>query len=53
MGGILAAGVAADWTDDELFERFRRSFVETNPLSDFTLPLVSLVSGRKVGQLHK
>jgi len=51
MGGILAAGVAADWTDDELFERFRRSFVETNPLSDFTWPLVSLVSGRKVGQL--
>ncbi|MDH4260897.1 MAG: patatin-like phospholipase family protein [Gammaproteobacteria bacterium] len=51
MGGILAAGVAADWTNEELFERFRRSFVETNPLSDFTWPLVSLVSGRKVGQL--
>ena len=51
MGGILAAGVAADWTDAELFERFRRSFVETNPLSDFTWPLVSLVSGRKVGLL--
>jgi NTE family protein len=51
MGGILAAGVAADWTNDELFERFRRSFVETNPLSDFTWPLVSLVSGRKVGRL--
>ncbi len=51
MGGILAAGVAADWTDKELFDRFRRSFVETNPLSDFTWPLVSLVSGRKVGLL--
>ena len=51
MGGILAAGVAADWTDEELVERFRRCFVDTNPLSDFTLPLVSLVSGRKVGQL--
>lgn len=51
MGGILAAGVAADWTNDELVERFRRCFVDTNPLSDFTLPLVSLVSGRKVGQL--
>ena len=51
MGGILAAGVAADWDDAELVERFRRSFVDTNPLSDFTLPLVSLVSGRKVGQL--
>lgn len=51
MGGILAAGVAADWSDAELVERFRRCFVDTNPLSDFTLPLVSLVSGRKVGRL--
>jgi NTE family protein len=51
MGGILAAGVAADWNDEELVERFRRSFVDTNPLSDFTFPRVSLVSGRKVGLL--
>ncbi len=51
MGGILAAGVASDWSDEELARRFRRSFVDTNPLSDFTLPLVSLVSGRKVGML--
>jgi len=51
MGGILAAGVAADWGDDELVRRFKRSFVDTNPLSDYTLPLVSLVSGRKVGML--
>ncbi len=51
MGGILAAGVAADWTDQELIDCFRRGFVDTNPLSDFTLPLVSLVSGRKVGLL--
>ena len=51
MGGILAAGVAADWGDDELVQRFKRSFVDTNPLSDYTLPLVSLVSGRKVGML--
>lgn len=51
MGGILAAGVAMDWSDEELALRFRRSFVETNPLSDFTLPLVSLVSGRKVSML--
>ncbi len=51
MGAILAAGVASDWDDGELRERFKRSFVDTNPLSDFTLPLVSLVSGRKVGML--
>ncbi len=51
MGGILAAGVASDWNDEELIERFRRCFVDTNPLSDYTLPLVSLVAGRKVGML--
>jgi NTE family protein len=51
MGGILAAGVAKGWNDAELVERFKRCFVDTNPLSDFTLPLVSLVSGRKVGML--
>ena len=51
MGGILAAGVASDWGDEELVQRFKRSFVDTNPLSDYTLPLVSLVSGRKVGML--
>ena len=53
MGGILAAGVASDWDDADLVERFRRCFVDTNPLSDFTLPIVSLVAGRKVGQLLK
>jgi NTE family protein len=51
MGAILGAGVAQEWTHEELVERFRRSFVDTNPLSDYTLPLVSLVSGRKVSRL--
>jgi len=51
MGGILAAGVASGWGDEELVQRFKRCFVDTNPLSDYTLPFVSLVSGRKVGTL--
>jgi NTE family protein len=51
MGGILAAGVASDWGHEELVQRFKRCFVDTNPLSDYTLPLVSLVSGRKVSML--
>jgi NTE family protein len=51
MGAIMGAGVAADWSHEECVERFRRSFVATNPLSDFTLPVLSLVSGRKVGRL--
>ncbi|MGH8204375.1 MAG: patatin-like phospholipase family protein [Steroidobacteraceae bacterium] len=51
MGGILAAGVASEWGHEELVERFKRCFVDTNPLSDYTLPIVSLVSGRKVSML--
>jgi NTE family protein len=51
MGAIMAAGVAAGWGLEELTLRLRRSFVETNPLHDYTLPVVSLVSGRKVSAL--
>jgi NTE family protein len=48
MGAILGAGVALRWSVDELTERFRRAFVDSRPLRDYTLPFVSLVSGRKV-----
>jgi NTE family protein len=48
MGAILGAGVALRWSTDELKERFRRAFVVSRPLRDYTLPFVSLVSGRKV-----
>jgi len=51
MGAILGAGVALEWSHEELVDRFRRSFVDTNPLNDYTLPLLSLVSGRKVTRL--
>jgi NTE family protein len=51
MGAIVAAAVAARWTDEELAERFRRSFVTANPLSDYTLPFVSLFSGWRVTSL--
>ena len=51
IGAIMGAGVAAGWSVDEMIERFHRTFVATNPLSDYTLPVVSLVSGRKVSRL--
>lgn len=53
IGAIIAAGFAMEWDGEELTTRVRRSFVETNPLNDYTLPLVSLVSGRKVTRLLK
>ena len=51
IGGIVGAGVAADWSYPQMVEVYRACFVDTNPLSDWTLPLVSLRSGRKVSRL--
>jgi NTE family protein len=51
MGAIIAACVARGWSDQEIHARMRRAFVETNPLSDFTLPLVSVFRGQKVSRM--
>ncbi len=51
MGAIIAAGVAAEWGIEELTTRMRQAFVETNPLSDYTLPLIAIVRGKKVSKL--
>ncbi|HUJ46358.1 MAG TPA: patatin-like phospholipase family protein [Rhizomicrobium sp.] len=51
MGAIIAAGLACEWGIEELTERMRAAFVETNPLSDYTLPLIALVRGKKVSNL--
>jgi NTE family protein len=51
MGAIVAASVASRWSDDEMARHFRMSFVDSNPLSDYTLPLVSLYAGRRVTRL--
>lgn len=48
MGAIVAAGAAMLWDAHEAEPRFRRAFVETNPVNDFTLPLVALTAGRRV-----
>jgi NTE family protein len=51
IGAIIGAGWAAGWTYAEMKERVHRSFVDTNPLGDYTLPFVSLVAGRRVNHL--
>jgi NTE family protein len=48
MGAIIAAGLAREWDVEELTWRMRAVFVDDNPLSDFTLPLIALVRGKKV-----
>jgi NTE family protein len=48
MGSIIGAGVACGWSDEEIDRRIRKAFVESNPLSDYRLPVVALVKGNKV-----
>ncbi len=51
MGAVIAAGLAAEWSIDDLTERMRAAFVKTHPLSDYTFPLIALVKGRKMTKL--
>ena len=51
MGAIIAAGLAAEWSLEELTDRVRAAFVEANPLSDYTFPLIALVRGKRVSTL--
>ena len=51
IGAIIAAGVAMGWSDEEMRLRYRRGFVDTNPVNDYTFPFVALTRGRKVSRL--
>ncbi len=51
MGAIIAACHARGWDFAESKRRIYNTFVRTNPLSDYTLPILSLVRGKKVERL--
>lgn len=51
IGAIIGAGVALEWTDQELFDNYKQSFVANRPLGDYTLPLVALTRGKRVARL--
>lgn len=51
IGAIFAAGVAMGWSDDDMRQRYRRGFVDSNPVNDYTFPFVALTRGRKVTRL--
>ena len=48
MGAMIAACVAMGWDDAEIDWRIRKAFVDTNPLGDWTLPVVGMVRGKRV-----
>lgn len=51
MGAVIAAGPGLGWSDDELDERIRRAFVESDPLSDIAFPIIAMTHARKVARL--
>ncbi|MDQ7018527.1 MAG: patatin-like phospholipase family protein [Robiginitomaculum sp.] len=50
MGAIIAAGLALGWDDDYMEKNICDAFVHSNPLNDYTLPVVALTRGRKVNR---
>jgi NTE family protein len=54
MGAIVAACYAMGWDDAEIETRIRKAFVESNPLGDYVVPVVSLSRGKRVEtRLHE
>jgi len=50
MGAVIAAGVALEWSQEELVERVSDAFVSSNPLGDWHLPVISLSRGHRVDE---
>jgi len=48
IGAIMAAAIASPVTFDEAIMLARKSFVEGKPFSDFTIPITSLIRGRRM-----
>lgn len=50
MGAAVAAQYAMEWSPDRVAAMFRRVYVEIKPQTEYTLPLLSMVSTRKADQ---
>jgi predicted acylesterase/phospholipase RssA/CRP-like cAMP-binding protein len=51
IGSIFAACIAMGWRPDEVQERAREAFLEGKPMSGLTLPMVSVLSPRRLERL--
>ena len=53
MGAIMGALPAMGWDYDSMVDMTRKSFVNNNPLSDYTLPTISIVRSKKLDSYLK
>jgi NTE family protein len=51
MGAVIAAGPALNWSQEELEARIRKAFVQSDPLSDITFPMLAMTRAHKVDRL--
>lgn len=51
MGGVMAAGLALEWGQEELEARIHAAFVKSSPLSDMAVPIIAMTQGRRVEAL--
>lgn len=50
IGSIVAGMVAGEWQRDKMLYCYQDTFSGRSPLTDFTIPTVALLSGRRLGQ---
>jgi predicted acylesterase/phospholipase RssA/CRP-like cAMP-binding protein len=51
IGAVMGAAIAHGWDPEEVEVKSRQAFVVGNPFSDYTLPLISILKGRKLERL--
>ncbi len=51
MGAVVAAGLALEWSQEELERRIHEAFVDHSPLSDMAFPIIAMTQGKKVEAL--
>lgn len=51
IGSIVGGGIARGWDPDHAIDMARESFVKGKPFSDYTVPVISLIRGRRMVRL--
>ncbi|MDA3913666.1 patatin-like phospholipase family protein [Oleiagrimonas sp.] len=51
IGAIIAAGMALQWDHKQMHANYRAAFIDSRPLSDWTVPLVALCRGERTSRL--
>jgi predicted acylesterase/phospholipase RssA/CRP-like cAMP-binding protein len=51
IGAIMAAAIASPVSAEDAIELAKKSFVEGKPFSDFTIPMMSLIRGKRMSRM--